>query len=187
MVFNIKMIFQHYHLKMNEIKESTILIYLALAVISVVVGISFIASIYNTEKAIGITGFMNYYPYNETWWDDDYRYRISVNVSSGQYDRNDYPIEIHVDFTDELANRGTNQDFDVNSVRVIEHDAVGYVVDAGPGNKGIYAQFEPDSDFNANTNAAGKVVWVMDGNTDYNTIRYFYIYFQFTHLIIILK
>jgi hypothetical protein len=163
---------------MQEIKQNLIIVYLALTLICAIFGLSFIIGMLGKEQAVGITGYMAYYPYNETWWNDDYRYRISINVSSGDLDRQDYPVEVEVDFTEELQRLGSNHDFDINSVRVIEHDPVGYVIDAGDGNLGLISQFEPDADFNAATNAKGKVVWVMKGETSQNSIRYFYIYFD---------
>ncbi len=163
---------------MQETKKNLVIVYLAMTLICAIFGLSFIIGMLGKENAVGITGYMAYYPYNETWWNDDYRYRISVNVSSGGVDRNDYPIELDVDFTEELQRLGSNQGFDLNSVRVIEHDPVGYVFDAGDANLGLPSQFEPDEDFDPDTNAKGKVVWIMDGETSQNSIRYFYIYFD---------
>ena len=107
------------------------------------------------------------------WWDLSWNYRIPVSVNTVDYNRVDEPIEQFIDFTDGFTQVGqAGLTFDINSVRVIEHDANGIPINE------ISSQFDEDAGYDPNTNAVGTVVWIMDGVTDVNTTRYYYIYFD---------
>ncbi|ODS39172.1 MAG: hypothetical protein A7316_06335 [Candidatus Altiarchaeales archaeon WOR_SM1_86-2] len=108
---------------------------------------------------------------NSSWWNISWAYRIPVSINAENYLRNDTPIEISLNFT-ELIQIGFNGTFDENSVRVIEYDVSGNVLNE------IDSQFDRSSGYNASTNAYGAVIWGINGTTSQDADRYYYIYFD---------
>ena len=108
----------------------------------------------------------------DEWWNASWHYRMKVEINSTDYERVDTPIEIVINFTNELNALGIYDNFDSNSVRVVEYDSLGNVLYEIP------SQFDPDSNYNASDNAVGEVVWIMNGTTPVGTMRYYYIYFD---------
>ncbi|MBL7170061.1 MAG: hypothetical protein ISS48_03505, partial [Candidatus Aenigmarchaeota archaeon] len=102
------------------------------------------------------------------WWNSTYKYRIAVNISTGDYNRTNPPIEIELNFTS-LLDSGN---FDNNSARVIEYNSSGYV------KREVPSQFDQYTAFDKTTNAIGEVVWIMNGTSDSISTRHYYIYFS---------
>lgn len=128
--------------------------------------ISFI-SIYLISISVGtFVGFGA--PQNAEWWNISWHYRTRLEINftpySAQYNNiSDWPVEQRMNFT-ELLPSGT---FDINSTRVFEYSSAGTRLYEVP------SQFEPDEDFNATTNAAGTLVFMMNGTTNANANRTF--------------
>lgn len=112
---------------------------------------------------------------SSVWWDSKWDYRLPVTVNVGPFARKDKPAEVTVNFTTLLTSLGKSGAFDPNSVRVIEVDADGNVLD---GN--VPSQFDKATDYNANNKAGGTVVWLLKGDTDANATRRYHIYFDVT-------
>ena len=94
------------------------------------------------------------------WWDDTWLYRMPVTVNTGAHERTNAPIELAVNFTDELTDVGASgSTFDPNSVRVVEYTSAGDMIGE------VASQFDADAGYDPTTNAAGTVVWIMDGTT----------------------
>jgi len=118
------------------------------------------------------------------WWNSDWRYRTFVVFKNKNFSLRDYLIEYPVNFSNILKRYiftgATPFTFEPNSVRVIEvrADQVAdkYIV------KDIIeeraTQFVEDDDFDPVTNAKGKVLWVLTGDTPPYGERYFHIYFD---------
>ncbi|MBP6016025.1 MAG: hypothetical protein KA586_04835 [Candidatus Promineofilum sp.] len=106
------------------------------------------------------------------WWDALWGFRAAVTVEVSGYERRDKTAEIALNFTDLLAAAGESGRFDPNSIRVVE------VVDGAVFNDKVPFQFDRSSDFNANTNAAGTLVFLLDGVTPAGAARYFDVYFD---------
>lgn len=101
-----------------------------------------------------------------------WRYRLPVEVDTGEYTRYDKPVEIHIDFTEQLKRLGIDKAFDKNSIRIVEVDSSDKVLD----DAAVY-QFDESPDYNAAKNASGTLVFILKGATPANTKRMFYVYF----------
>src|SRR5262245_18699585 len=93
------------------------------------------------------------------WWDAQWTYRLSITVSANGYKRTDKPVEVPLNFTSILSGLGQSGDFDPNSLRVLEVDGVGNVIATVP------FQFDRAATFNKLTNAAGTLVFLLNGVT----------------------
>lgn len=107
------------------------------------------------------------------WWDTAWSYRLPVVVEAQGYARTDQPVELQVHFTEMLGKvAAPNKVFDANSLRVVEVDSSGSVI-----NDQVVFQFDKDSSYDAATNASGTLVWLLDGTTPADAARSFHIYF----------
>lgn len=109
------------------------------------------------------------------WWDSGWDYRLKLSVAANGTARQNKPAEASVNFTQVLNALGKSGAVDPNSVRVVEVNGSGTVVDAN-----IPFQFDKASDFNATSKAAGTVVWIMKGDTAAGATRHYHIYFDVT-------
>lgn len=109
----------------------------------------------------------------QIWWDDQYGYRLPITVAANGYVRLDKPVEIALNFTDLLGELESNTPFDRDSLRLIEIDGTGKVKDSS-----IPFQFDQNSDYNAATNAAGELTFLMTGTTVANADRRYMLYFD---------
>jgi hypothetical protein len=106
-------------------------------------------------------------PQNAEWWNISWHYRTRLEIQSTQYTRVDWPVEQHMNFTDILP----SETFDINSTRVFEYSN-GHIIREVP------SQFEPDDDFNASNNAIGTLVFMLNGTTNANNNRTFFVYYD---------
>jgi hypothetical protein len=83
--------------------------------------------------------------------------------------------ESAVNFTQLLTALGKSGALDENSLRVIETNAAGTIVDSA-----VPFQFDKDADYNATTKASGTMVVFMTGTTASSAIRYYDVYFDVT-------
>ncbi len=109
------------------------------------------------------------------WWDSSRNFRLPVTINSAGFERIDKPIEVNVDFTQLLNNIGKTGSFDDNSLHIIEIDSTGNIL-----NNDVKFQFDKDPDYNADTKASGNIIFIMDGITQANKIRYYHVYFNLT-------
>ncbi len=80
-------------------------------------------------------------------------------------------------FTSWLAAAGgSGKTLDLNSIRVVEYSDAARTVLAGE----TPCQFDPAPGFDAKTNAAGELVWLLQGQTNPGATRYFRVYFDAT-------
>jgi hypothetical protein len=110
-----------------------------------------------------------------SWWDNDWDYRVLVTVSAGGFARENKPAEASLNFTTLFASVGASGTFDPNSLRVIEVDGGNNVLDAV-----VPFQFDPAGDYDAATKAAGTLTWLMEGNTGSGATRRYHVYFDVT-------
>ncbi len=103
----------------------------------------------------------------------NWTYRLPVEVDAGEYERYDKPVDIHVDFTEQLSRLGMDKAFDKNSIRVVEVDSSGKVLDGS-----VVYQFDESPDYDAVKNASGTLVFILKGTTSANIKRIFYVYFD---------
>ncbi len=109
------------------------------------------------------------------WWDASWNYRVQLTVGAGGFARFDKAAEKAVNFTTLLTALGKSGALDENSLRVIETDAAGTIV-----NTSVPFQFDKDADYDASNKASGTMVILMGGTTGSSATRYYDIYFNET-------
>ena len=112
--------------------------------------------------------------YDDEWWDVSWHYRVGLEINNTGYERKDWPIEYEMNFTKILQDVNASGTFDENSTRVIEYNSTGSVLHELP------SQFDKGENYDPASNAVGTLVFEMNGTTQADEIRYFYIYFDTT-------
>jgi len=113
---------------------------------------------------------------NGAWWNPTWDFRVPVTVSPGATDRTNKMVEVLLNFSELMRNAGSGgPSFDPNSVRVVEVDGTGTVIDAD-----VPLQLDPADGYNAVDNAVADVVFMLKGTTPANTSRTYHIYFDKT-------
>jgi uncharacterized repeat protein (TIGR02543 family) len=107
------------------------------------------------------------------WWNGVARYRVGVSIGANGFARSDKPAEAPINFTTLLAGLGETGPFDPNSLRVVEINAAGQVVNAN-----VLFQFDKDSDYHKQSKASGTLVIYMNGATAANAGRTYHVYFD---------
>ena len=108
-----------------------------------------------------------------SWWDTQWSYRLPLTVNANGVTRTNKPVEARLNFTQLLAAANGSGTFDPNSVRVLEVDSNGNLLDAN-----VPFQFDPATDYNATTKASGTLVFMMTGTTSSGGLRYYHVYFD---------
>lgn len=108
-----------------------------------------------------------------SWWDPQWGYRLPITVNANGVTRTNKPVEALLNFTQLLAAANGSGTFDPNSVRVLEVDSNGNLLNAN-----VPFQFDPATDYNATTNASGTLVFMMSGTTTAAGLRYYHVYFD---------
>ena len=99
------------------------------------------------------------------------QYQFDIQVGAGTTDRQDKPVDAAIDLTAFLASiPGT---LDIQSLQVAEVDFTGELI-----NDGVLFQFDQDPGFDPTTNAAGNLVFIMDGVTPAGVTRYYQLAFD---------
>lgn len=131
-----------------------------------------------------VVGFVTYYiqeslaPIDNkaatTWWNDNWSYRVSFEVDAGEYVRINKPFSTNINLTAALGSLNKSGSVDTDSFRVVEFNSSGDVIDAD-----VPFQFDRLSNFNSSTNASGEIIWILKGETQINSKRYYHLYFDF--------
>jgi len=106
------------------------------------------------------------------WWDESRQFRLPITVGATGFDRVDKPVDISLNFTQVLSGLGKTGTLDENSIRIIETDSSGTIL-----NSGVQFQFDKDLNFDATNRASGTIIFIMDGTTQASKSRYYYVYF----------
>ena len=102
----------------------------------------------------------------------DFKYRLPLVVGEDAYPRFDKPVELMMNFTEILKSLQVDKPFDFSSIRVVEVNEAGKTID-----ESVVFQFDKTENYDARTNAAGELVFIMAGNTPAKTKRHFHILF----------
>lgn len=94
--------------------------------------------------------------------------RLNLAVSTGEYERHDYPVQVEINWTQVLSSVGQIQPFDDGYVHLVETDAAGGIV--GPD---LPFQFDRDPAFDAQDYAKGTALFVLQGVTPARATRYY--------------
>jgi len=100
-------------------------------------------------------------------------YRLAIEVSANGTPRLDKPVEIPVNFTTNLKNTGRNSGFSPSSLKLVEVNAEGDIVDCQ-----VPFQFEPAGNFDAQSRALGTLVFTLKGHTGIDEKRFYHLYFD---------
>ncbi|MBU4245461.1 MAG: hypothetical protein KKE71_00275, partial [Nanoarchaeota archaeon] len=111
-------------------------------------------------------------PTDPYWFDTSWHFRIALAINNTDYARDNWPIEHDMNFTALITQTGKSGTFDYNSIRIYAHNSTGGVMHP------MKYQFDNASDSSAASNAAGTLVFLLNGTTAANEIRYFYVYFD---------
>jgi len=112
-------------------------------------------------------------PIAPNWWDDRWGYRVGVAVDAAGTARVDALVDVPIDFTQAFADLGVQRALDDASVRVVEVDAQGVVVDPD-----VAFQFVRGEGFDATAAADGTLWLEMAGSTPADATRHFDVYFD---------
>ena len=110
--------------------------------------------------------------YDEHWYNSSWHYRIKITVNTSDYNRTDWPIEVPLNFTDLLEQINISGTFDENSTRVYEVNGSGDILYE------MTSQFDKALVYNAQNNAVGEVVFLLNGTVPKETAKTFYIYYD---------
>jgi uncharacterized membrane protein len=108
----------------------------------------------------------------DDWYNASWHYRLSVSVTAAPVMRDYWPVELDLNFTQLLAQKSDNDTFDNLSVRVLEYNAAGRRLWQVP------FQFDRASGYADAGNAVGTLSFQMNGSTQANTLRRFFVYFD---------
>jgi uncharacterized membrane protein len=126
--------------------------------------------------AVAILLLLNYQPATSQpdvpWWNNTWHYRLPFTVNTTGYERQDWPVEYAINFTGILQSLGVSGTFDENSTVLFETNSTGYPVQEMP------SQFDPADGYDASSNAAGELVFVLNGTNAPGTDRHFVLYFD---------
>ena len=103
------------------------------------------------------------------WWNASYSYRIPLKIEFTEAVNK--PVELPINFTKFMKDAGSVGAFNSSSIRVIEVDKAGRVID-----QKLPFQFDRDENFDSVNNAAGTLTFLMKDRT--TTARYYQIYFD---------
>jgi uncharacterized membrane protein len=110
--------------------------------------------------------------YDYRWWDNNWAFRVGLEINASSSVRTNWPVDYDINFTYLLQNLSMSGTFNINSTRVIEYTSSGNIIHEVP------SQFDAGDGFNASTNAAGTVTFFLNGTTQANSKRYYFIYFD---------
>lgn len=108
----------------------------------------------------------------DQWWNSSWKYRASLEIGSGDFPRENWPVERELNFSLMLADAGSaNISLDGNSLRVFEYNSTGGLLWE------VASQFDQAPGYSAE-NAAGTLVFEMNGTTNAGATRRYYAYFD---------
>nr|HMN27001.1 InlB B-repeat-containing protein [Caldilineaceae bacterium] len=107
------------------------------------------------------------------WWDARWDYRAPITVAANGYARKNRPVELNVNFTSLLSSLGQSSALNPQSIRVVEVNSAGVVIDDH-----VQFQFDRASDYNASTKAAGTLIFLVKGDLPADGQRYYHLYFD---------
>ena len=111
-----------------------------------------------------------------SWWNESWNYRVRIEIKAQEETITDVPIEKRLNFTSLLHELNDYDRFDWNSTRVIEYVSSTYQWIEIPCTVNKY---DPRLGYyNNKTNAAVDIFWTMNGTTNYNDNRTYYIYYD---------
>ncbi len=118
----------------------------------------------------------NSYALLDPWWQSNWTYKLPVAINATKYNRTDYLIQLGLNFTILFADANTTGTMCDNCYRIVEYNKTNGALLAELPSKFIHRAI----DYDAATNAYGRIDWVLNGTTVKDTIRNYYIFFDKT-------
>ncbi len=106
-------------------------------------------------------------PSMRRWWNSNWNYRISLKVDVGSYERTEKPVEQYLNLTALLRRIGRSGIVIEDSLRVVEVNSDGDVIDDR-------VPFQYD----VMTDTWGSLLFILTGTTSAGTSRYYDVYFD---------
>jgi len=108
---------------------------------------------------------------NSEWWNVSWDFRIPLSLTMVGNQQN-APIELFINFTKYLMDLNVvNPLLNTSSIRVVEYlSSTSYYE--------VESQFDKYNTYNNGTNAIGDLIWVLNGTTNHDDSRDFFIYFN---------
>ncbi len=103
------------------------------------------------------------------WWNPTFSFRVPLKVEFSEAVNK--PVELPINFTKLMKDAGSSGAFNSSSIRVIETDESGRVIDPK-----LPFQFDREEDYDSRNNAVGSLTFLLKGKT--TTTRYYQIYFD---------
>lgn len=100
------------------------------------------------------------------WWNKFWQYRTYLEVDARDYNRKDAVVKLKEDLGMLAEQTGMKEEFDLNSVRVVEYDSKGK----------IFGEVPVQLDLLPGEIARGELVFIMPGKTSAGQKRFFYLY-----------
>ncbi|MEM2899755.1 MAG: hypothetical protein QXT63_03110, partial [Thermoplasmata archaeon] len=107
------------------------------------------------------------------WWNPDWHFRIRIEVTSQDFERHDFPVELTINFSAYLAPLSVSEPIDLNSIRIIE-----YVTDVEDGISLPIGYKNSHAILINSTYSVVKIKFIMNDTTKKNESRLFYVYFD---------
>ncbi|OIO01718.1 hypothetical protein AUJ67_04025 [Candidatus Desantisbacteria bacterium CG1_02_49_89] len=126
------------------------------------------------EQALRMQNYGYYLPSKRSpvdwaWWDKSWKYRALMEVDAGVYERKDAAVRLKEDFEMLFRQAGVKDNFDSNSLRIVEYSSDGKAL------KEVPAQFDVLKELNG---SKGELIFIMPEKSPAGGKRYFYAYFD---------
>jgi hypothetical protein len=111
-------------------------------------------------------------PTTHDWWNNSWNFRVPVSIEAVG-SQQEAPVELYINFTEYYEDLDIQDSvLNASTIRVIEYLSSSNYYE-------VESQFDPYSrSYDSQTNAAGDLIWILNGTTPNGQIRDFFIYFN---------
>ncbi|MFX1501785.1 MAG: hypothetical protein ACFFDH_12550, partial [Promethearchaeota archaeon] len=113
-----------------------------------------------------------------SWWNDSWNYRVRIDIKSQERTIKNVPLEKRFNFTEFLQEFNDYNSFDFNSTRIVEYEELTQTWREIPSVTNRYIGAVSKDDYNKSSNAVVDIFWVMNGTTNKDEIRIYFVYFD---------
>jgi len=113
-----------------------------------------------------------------SWWNESWNYRVRVEIKAQDKDIKDVPIEKRINFTEKMRELNDFEEFAWNSTRVVEYKSSTETWMEIPCVVSEYRGASSPYDYDSESNAVVDIFWIMNGTTNKNNNRTYFIYFD---------
>jgi len=110
-----------------------------------------------------------------SWWNESWNYRVRVEIKAQDKDIKDVPIEKRINFTEKMRELNDFEEFAWNSTRVVEYKSSTETWMEIPCVVSEYRGASSPYDYDSESNAVVDIFWIMNGTTNKNNNRTYFI------------